>query len=1034
MTHPHITHLQQQASNPTAHVFVNASAGSGKTKVLVDRCLRLFLQGVPLESLLCITFTTAAATEMQERLLSQSKHFLMLSLEELEEALKTLGCPVTPETLALARSLYEKLLSQGHRLRIQTLHSFCQSLLSQFPLESGLAPDISLADEGQQQDLLLEAFERLLLTPETKDQLNPVFKVLSPEAFLQFAGTLKFEERQKLMDFAASSTPPAIDLPPLDKDLVQKFTQSLGEGSEADQGKAQILQETASDRQGGEPSSAYLDLFLKKDGTPRQRLCTKSVYQACPDLEDFQEAETDALLRWRESRLLKEAQDLQNHFCSLLQFFFTHYTELKQQARVMDYEDLIGEGLNLLTQSEIMPWISYKLGSQIQHILVDEAQDMSPLQWRIVQILWQPFFETSREAMSSPQTAFVVGDKKQSIYGFQGAKPHLFMETAQNLEQEAKAQQAPFESVDLDLSFRCAPAVLQAVDQAFQDPTLGVGLASPHLHHRPFHENREGSFQLHPLIPQDPELPEEEIPEAQALDFARFVQKTLASHWIFSENRAAQPEDVMILFRARDPWMPRVKQALKSIGLPVKEEDRQWLQKNPLVQWIMALGRSLTRPPLSQDLYFLCRETPLLNLSLPQVKALLSAKPPLSRTFQDTPWKPFFAEVTQVARKERPTTFFMKVWEGLKVLGVAPAFLEKYRAGFYLLLGLAETAPPEAALSLSQLLWWIDQQSQAQKALASRTEAAITCTTIHGAKGLQAPIVILADTTRGPQPLKGAFWPEGEGAPWILPTKDQRPESLAAWVQKARNEEIAESHRLLYVAMTRAVDHLIITGFSGARAPAAESWYPKLMKALGEPEDLPLQMGQAEGNVRPLQTSMHLPESQGTPLAWVSNPLALKETASVPWHRAHLPESGEAKDSTGVAKLRGQLTHLLLQDYPHAGEQNFTSICAGFEKELGSEMIHTTRSMVEKFLADPQHQWLWEEGQSEVPLCGVIAGKRYLARIDRLIVKPDEVIGIEFKTGTPSPTQWQDQVKVYGALLKQIYDKPVRVELIHVEE
>ena len=1143
----HIQQCQSQASDPRAHVVVHASAGSGKTKVLVDRLLRLALSGVSLESVLCLTFTKAAAKEMQDRLATKAAAWLQLSPAKLAEALAELGISGEAATHR-ARGLYEVILSRGHRFQITTLHSFCQSLLAAFPLEAGINPHFSVLETGEAQNLLQQAIETIFLAPPLAPHLQTVFSHVSPEKLMGFIMGLSPEKRDAL---SKAQPEPPVPTPlyaacaPEDPAGLLAISHILQQGTDKDKARGKALQAglDAACWQGEAIitaplnlcTSQYRDVFLTQSNSPRKSLLNAALKAKYPEYHNLMQAEADRLKTLTDARHTYEAACTQYALLTLLTAVIEGYTERKKAGGFLDYGDLILKTAHFLQTERAPGWIGYKIGMMIQHILVDESQDMSALQWTVVGHLWAAFFDEAADADSSHHaalpTVFLVGDKKQSIYGFQGASPALFSKIGEDIARRADHQRALLNAVSLTVSFRSAPLVLSAVDRVFADAELRDGLMEESIVHHPyrgndtpddadtgFQQNHEmGSFQIWPLIAPPPlddgdspdpgaltpdalsidtsdDLSGETASESAALAFATKVKHLLETHHIFRHNRPAQPKDIMILFRQRAPWMAAVIQALKKLEQPVVEEDRLCLQNNPLIQWICSICLySLNPDHLSRSRGILERifhSNGPFPLSLPQIQTLLAGKKAvydmLKQHQAGVPIVEFFHDITRLARSSRITTFVLLLMERARALSPQCGLFSHHQAFEVLLAMAAGQERKNTAYTLREFLTWLGSQNQSIKAdvLQDKSPHApgeIFCTTVHGAKGLQAPIVILADTTRTPAAPKGLFWPETRlktsDLPWILPPLKNRPDKLIALAEAEQAAAEAEASRLLYVAMTRAEDHLVIAGFQPKNRLHEKSWRAQITRCFendfaGDVEQH-LMIGTTGENRAP--GDIPLPRTTDTALppwpimASTRNLERLGRKISTPWKQSsHVhpplfhedapdqkqddaPEAQAAEKQTIVhdtnlpgtpafiATQKGIFAHQLLQYWhpdPACFARDIGAVSALFKATLSDAIQAPIIQMIHDFTQNPEFAWVFHpESQAEVPLCGIWKGQRYVGRLDRWTPYKDGYAVIEFKTGAvPAWDQWHQQNACYTALLNSQNrgKEPVRGAVIWV--
>ncbi|MGE4527308.1 MAG: UvrD-helicase domain-containing protein, partial [Rhodospirillaceae bacterium] len=651
---------QRRAADPAASVWVGASAGTGKTKVLTDRVLRLLLSGTPPGRILCLTFTKAAAAEMADRLAANLAAWAAMPETELAEKLSALlgRAPQEAERTA-ARRLFAAVLDAPEALRIETLHGFAQGLLRRFPVEAGVSPTFEVMDERTSLEMLRRARER-------------VFREAAPgtplaEAIAAITSTVSDAEFPKLI---AAVTGARVRIgralaawggaAEMAAGLARHYR--LAPGDTAENLRAAACRDAAcdlsglrrlcaametlggkNDRKYAAPMAAwlaageaerpalwadYVEAFLTKEGEPRstERYPCKAVQNSDPGLVEILAAEQDRLLAVMDSLRAAHAAAMTAHLVALADAAFSAYAREKRRGALLDYDDLIEKALSLLSSAEARPWVLYKLDGGLDHVLVDEAQDTSPDQWAVVGALTGEFFAGEGARFDTRRTLFAVGDIKQSIYRFQGAEPRMFAAERARVSDAAAEAGLPFDAVPLDISFRSVPAVLEAVDAAFATPEAAEGVLDPgraiaEQRHVAARENAPGLVELWPRLPV-PETPEEtpwnppverlSVPSAAAR-CAQLVAERIARmvgadgaepEVLAAKGRAIRPGDIMVLVRKRDAFQTDLIRALKKLGVAVAGADRLNLADHMAVQDCLALAEAALFP--GDDLSLAC--------------------------------------------------------------------------------------------------------------------------------------------------------------------------------------------------------------------------------------------------------------------------------------------------------------------------------------------------------------------------------------------------------------------------------------------
>jgi ATP-dependent helicase/nuclease subunit A len=479
---------QQIRDGASSQQHEAANAGAGKTHVLVGRIIRLMLDGVAPERILCLTYTRAAAAEMSTRLFEALSEWIARPDEELiSEIHRTIGhAEFRREKLDLARRLFTRALETPGGLKVQTIHAFCERLLQRFPVEAGIMPGFSVLDETAGRELLEEArnytsemtFDRLLLELLGKRK-GLLDSFGSDNAFSQLHDGLN--ARLGLTDSDTADDIRQDFLSSLDWSALDHAADALSaSASTTDQSQAARIKEASNAASHEDRFAALQSVLLKADGDPKasKSLMTKKVGDAHPDirpmLEDLQQSCLDACQQIRALAV----RDATEALVAVALQVTRRFTSLKQRASAYDYADLIERTNELLTGSNQAAWVLYKLDQGLDHILIDEAQDTSLEQWRIINALTDEFFAGEGARDISGRTIFAVGDRKQSIYSFQGADPEVFDRQRDHYKQAVNGAHGKFISVELQTSFRSSCKVLEAVDLVFAHDDTKDGVTS----------------------------------------------------------------------------------------------------------------------------------------------------------------------------------------------------------------------------------------------------------------------------------------------------------------------------------------------------------------------------------------------------------------------------------------------------------------------------------------------------------------------------------------------------------------------------
>ncbi|MET1026283.1 MAG: double-strand break repair helicase AddA, partial [Dongiaceae bacterium] len=878
---------QRHGADPFKSAWVTASAGSGKTKVLGDRVLRLLLAGTRPERILCLTFTKAAAAEMANRIAETLAKWAAMSVPELRQALFELTDQrPSAELQDEARRLFSRVLDAPGGMKIQTIHAFCQSLLRRFPLEAEIAPHFEPMEERDALEMLRAARDSMLLAARRQRDtglaaaLDHVVRLGEDRLdkimahFLRDRSRLAALRRRtgSLEDVAAvlarqlglqpgdtrhsilmaASNDDALDAPGL-----RATADILLGGGKLDQHLADCLTAWLSaateDRVAG--FETYCGGFFTLEGEGRKKLITKALATQYPAAERALQVEQERLMRLRErlcaAVILADTMALLTLALDMLD----RYENRKAATAKLDFDDLILKTRDLLRRPGIAPWVLYKLDGGLDHILIDEAQDTNPAQWQVIEALAGEFF-VGEGAVDRPRTIFAVGDVKQSIYSFQGADPREFID--RRTQFAALAGRERFNDVLLDVSFRSTDRVLELVDLVFSgDAAKGVVLpGEPALQHRVSRVGAAGAVTLWPrAVPVDLAAPQAWAPPrirdeaaapvprlAEAI--AAEIQRLIGSETLHDRGRQVRAGDILILARSRSTVFEAVIRALKTRSIPVAGIDRMHLLEQIAVLDLIAFGDFLLLPEDDLNLAALLK-SPLIGLDEEALMALCldrGARSLWSVLMQRGDGNDAGAEAYRLLAG------FLDRVEYLSPFALYGDLLAATggRRRIYARLGpeaadavdeflaLAQEYESHHTPSLQGFLHWLRTTDVEVKRELQDGNDQVRVMTVHGAKGLQAPIVFLIDQQRRRPNEDGLFWIAAGGVdlPLWSPNR-QADHPLTAKARQDRADAIAlEENRLLYVALTRAEDRLYVCGTGSGAASAALGWHDHVAAAL----------------------------------------------------------------------------------------------------------------------------------------------------------------------------------------------------------
>jgi ATP-dependent helicase/nuclease subunit A len=1105
---------QIAASDPAASVFVTANAGSGKTTTLVNRVARLLLGETPPEAILCLTYTKAAAAEMQRRLFDELGDWAVMDDGPLAKKLAALN--EGHQSYSDARMLFAKALETPGGLKIQTIHAFCEKLLRRFPLEAGVSPGFKVLEAAAAAEVSARARDNLALaaTADADGPIGRAYAHFSVELdWNSFNGMFAaFEARRtEIAAYAEACGDDAglasdiwdrcgftAETPP--EALEAEAVADVEWGAWKRVADAMLLGTPASDQpigaamKGVTPDSSFAEvwaIFSTQKGEPRARIATSRVATGAADwMSRTQFALNHARGRIKAARIARDTV----FALTLARAYAELYEAAKAEQAGLDFGDLIERTRELLTKRADAAWVLYKLDGGIDHLLLDEAQDTAPDQWDILHAFTDEFFAGAgairfgeRPAL---RTVFAVGDEKQSIYSFQGAAPEQFLAEDDAFRDLVEGAGETFLSLPLERSWRSAPEVLSFVDAVFADPVAAAGLrpgapVEDAVHHLAV-RGEGGGVDLWPLEVSDeaedadPWLP---VDHQQSMSASKKLARRIAGEikrmvevreGVFikggNERRPIAYGDVLILVRRRNTLFHEIIRALKREGVPVGGADRLKLSEHIAFQDLLAIGRlarfpadDLTLAALLRSPFLDVDEDALFDLAYQRQGSLWSAlqrrageRPEFGRAVDLLSWA--MAE----ARTRAPFDLYSRLLSRLDPEGRSMRQRMLTRLGreaedaIDAFLAELLTAEGVGARDLEQVLDRLAaseiEVKREQEDRSGPDGGEVRVMTAHGAKGLEAPVVILPDTTTKAKAMGGPLLSvDGGGFLWAPRKDDDCPASEAA---RARRELAAEheSLRLLYVAMTRARDRLIVCGVETRKASFDGSWRDMVERGLERPEI-------AAGKRMVSQDDVQIVRYGADPVPASASARASAETIVLPaWARRLAPQepaalryaspSTLAEDERGPSNSplairdglgryrRGTVIHRLLQllpDLPVERRAEAAVVLLEREPDLNAAQRAEMAQAALSVLNDDRFAAVFGPGsRPEAAIAGRAAGLpeglAVSGRVDRLVVEADRVLVVDFKTNRPAPDRIEDadraykvQMAVYAAVLAEVF-------------
>ncbi len=1133
---------QDIAADPRLNAFVMANAGSGKTTTLVNRVARLLLDGSRPDAVLCLTFTKAAAAEMQRRLYQRLGRWAVADDDELRADLARLegrsADDYAPPRLSGARALFARALETPGGLKIQTIHAFCEQLLRRFPVEAGVSPRFRVIDDVEAAAIAAvarEAVARASLTgdhPGLSEAYEAMSEALHHDAFEGMFAT--FEARRADLaayvahsggltgladavartlgfDDAASADPEALESAAVDPGRLDPerwlwAATALSRATAAgDRERAARIAAFVEAARGGTARFDDLAAILFTAKGDVASWCVKSAAaKAEPGLCDWLAGEQARLAVVAERiRAAHVARDTVRAL-TLAGVYAQAYEAAKASAGALDFADLIVAARHLLTDGPGAAWVLYKLDGGVDHLLIDEAQDTSPEQWDIARALTEEFFAGAGAREDGRQrTVFVVGDEKQSIFSFQGAAPERLLAESQAYDRIATAAEREFRAVPLVKSWRSTEEVLQLVDAVFATPDMAAALspgrglagdpADPVIEHVAGRDDGPGTIDFWPELQERPGVDRRawdepvdagegrgarrEVAERIVAEVRAIVEGGEAVHDPHSPDRkawrAAGWGDVLVLVRKRGAMFEEVLRALKRAGVPVAGADRLKLAEHPVFEDLLALARAalfrdddltlagVLRSPLCD-----VDEQGLFDLAQGRRGTLWSAL--RARADERPEWtdaRVLVRWLRKSAREHTPFDLFARLLNRRdgRGLTVRQRFVTRLGAeaadALDAFLDQARAAEGRGLTDLERFCAYLGTIDQTVKREMDEPRGEVRVMTAHSSKGLEAPIVILPDTIFSDPHGDALLETEEGGFLWCgAAGRDCEASAAARELRKRKAEE--ESLRLLYVGLTRARDRLIIGGrlASNRKIENVKAWWGPVAGAFGRLEGVravETASGPARrfgADPRRLPPAGAAPTAAFVPTAWLSaappreagvrwaSPSRLEETA-----RSAAPSPLETAGGLGRYR-RGDLIHRLLERLPDVAADRRRHVAHALlsrERDLSESQREEMISAAFGVLDDARFSAVFGPGsRAEVALVGTAPdlppGMRISGRMDRLVVTPERVLVVDYKTNRPAPDRAEDadpayilQLAAYVAVLEQLYpDRPVEAALV----
>ena len=1101
---------QHDAVIPADNIWLSASAGTGKTQVLTARVIRLLLEdNVEPEHLLCITFTKAGAAEMAERINQLLASWVQLDDHALFRDLEAIGATAGPAARQRASELFAKVLdAPGGGLQIMTIHSFCQSLLGTFPEEAGLVPGFKPIEGPEQKELQRLALSSMIIAAETTGDHDLIKNLQGLSLAMGEEAALKFLHK-------CAAAPDAMDEIPegqgatiwarrlagitFDEPVEAMLETALCDGAIDRVSIRSIAEQNLAwgkgnpDSRGGKRAQVIYD-WLAMDAARRvkyfselHRCWSKAdgepmvASKGSTPLDDAYAASALDLYNWTKSladQMSRAAYADRLAPALLVGKKFAHfYAQAKHERGVIDFDDMIRRTAALLGTSHMADWVRFKLDRQIDHILVDESQDTNKAQWDIIGALSDDFFSGSGAKPERLRTIFSVGDFKQAIYGFQGTAPERYREAGEWFAKKIKAAGKTLERLTLSQSFRSTVPILDFVNAVIETTgaeSFGISdVIEDHYSAKP----DVGVVEL--LSPvaagaaeEDGGGPDSDDEESWVTNEKRLLAEKLADHakaliderpWLESKSRFLEPGDIMFLLRSRGELASLLVAQLHERGVPVAGIDRLRLAQPLVVQDLLAVIRFVLQP--QDDLSLACiMVSPIIGWTQEQLLQFGYRGNRRVSLWQHLREQEAIATDIAPLRAMLDAADYITVYDFLEDILSGPIGA---RRKFVARLGTEALVPIEEMLNtalqfqqqqgggLQSFLGWFDRGDIEIKREGAGNANEVRVMTVHGSKGLQAPVVILADTTSDPSKKLDRsaelLMDKGKRTPLLPIRSSEQSGRLAEIVEMQKEREMQEHRRLLYVAITRAEERLIMGGSLGGsrkgEAPA-DSWYTMLergMMALGCCWEPDIRWGQVMRHVgahgdggkppsaaAPADLSDPAPAVAAEPPKWLFAPVPEEPRPPRPLVPSRLDDDsyGDAPAAPAMraAAERGKLLHAIFERVTDAG--SLAAAERWLDATVRDPSIDKNQLLgaVAAVVSNPEWAaFFGPAARAEIPLAAVVGETVITGRIDRLVIEPGLVRVVDFKTGRSVPDSENDVIVPY---LRQMAHYVAALEMI----
>lgn len=982
-----------QITDVTASIWVAASAGTGKTKSLIDRIIALLVCGVSPSKILCLTYTKNAATEMMLRLNSFIYKWSSATNQEIISDLNKMG--LSSIFLNNAKNL------SNQNIKIETIHSFCQDIIDSFPVESGVMPNNHICSDSERDKLIESAYLRVLQNTDLHQDISFVLRYKSSilnifkeniQVIRKFFEHYKVDNRDDISkmfqmffgteDFCDADENQIPEL--LCQECHKKLAANIAQSIQLEYPDyADILLKFAIN-----PSYNITDIFLKADGEQKSRVVRSEIIRKLNIESELQEL-ADLAFQINEQRNNLILFKLNVSFMHVAFELHKQYTYLKNNGNVIDYDDIIITAANILKNHA---HVRQAVDNMIEHVLVDEAQDTSTSQWDIVKLITSEFFTNQ----DSQKTVFVVGDYKQSIYSFQGADFELFSTMHDYFKEQVVACGQKWYDVKLNTSYRSGQAIIQFVNQVF-DSTF------PDSKHLTIRMASESRVIINPIYKIDSD-PEKQLASLKqiACDIAEYINNFIKSKtFLPSKMRAAQPGDFMLLSQRRSMLQTLIADELRKVNINCSSSDRLILSEELIVEDILSLMKFCVFPNDDLNLAILLK-SPIIGISEDELFELCTGRGNASL------WNYLCERYSELCEKLNryistisPYEFLMQMiinGDADKLVNhIGGNSSDAFNALLDACLEYQNTNPS----SIASFVKWVETSQILVKKDNAPNKDTVSMITVHASKGLQAPVVIILDAAFVNKKFSSIVSCGNDFV--FLSHTGINTAIVRSFAEAIKNREYQESKRLLYVALTRAEDHLAVYSHTSLKQAAGNSWYSFIKSSFHEIEDYnttPKVMGE---NFKIASEEM-------------DNGLMQKHKYPV---FSVLPEPKKYDSIKNISEIYGEFVHLMLEKLPLLKIEDWPAFANSQKTELPMELKEEAYDEAVSVITDDKFKVIFENSISSEPeLCA----NNELKRIDKLCKIGDNIVIIDFKTGAEdnNNSSYRKQVLEYKKLVKDV--------------